>query len=138
MLPILPLHRLEEEPLRRAVRTTLESPGPVGAMDAMQQDDQRHVLQGRGLLGLARRAVLAALEGAPPPGPGQLAERLQAPQGAFVTLHVAGRLRGCIGMIEPVAARRIKLVGFDVDGVFTTTDLQDDDSAEDYQRTCVS
>jgi uncharacterized protein len=52
------------------------------------------------LLGVARSAVLArlALAPAPPlPGGGALAEE----RGAFVTLHVAGELRGCIGTFRP-------------------------------------
>jgi AmmeMemoRadiSam system protein A len=56
----------------------------------------------RGLLDLARQAILAALAGDPPPAPGHLPIRLQDSQGAFVTLRVRGRLRGCIGTIEPV------------------------------------
>jgi AmmeMemoRadiSam system protein A len=52
------------------------------------------------LLGIARGAVLAHLGVAPaPPLPasGPLAE----PRGAFVTLHVGGDLRGCIGTFRP-------------------------------------
>ncbi len=52
------------------------------------------------LLGIARGAVLAHLGGRPPPAlpeAGPLAE----PAGAFVSLYVAGALRGCIGSFEP-------------------------------------
>ena len=52
------------------------------------------------LLGVARGAVLAHLGAVPPPplpDTGALAE----PRGAFVTLHVAGDLRGCIGTFRP-------------------------------------
>ncbi len=54
------------------------------------------------LLSLARSAVTAAVEEgrtleAPATGP-----NLAAPRGAFVTLKKNGRLRGCIGFIEPV------------------------------------
>ena len=52
------------------------------------------------LLGIARGAVLAHLGVAPPPAlpeTGALGE----PRGAFVTLHVAGDLRGCIGSFRP-------------------------------------
>lgn len=52
------------------------------------------------LLGIARGAILARLGGAPPPAvpaTGRLAERC----GAFVTLHVDGDLRGCIGNLLP-------------------------------------
>jgi AmmeMemoRadiSam system protein A len=55
------------------------------------------------LLGIARGAVLAHLGGRPPPelpaaGP------LARPGGAFVTLHVEGALRGCIGTFEPAGS----------------------------------
>jgi AmmeMemoRadiSam system protein A len=52
------------------------------------------------LLGIARGAVLAHLELAPLPAlptAGPLAE----PRGAFVTLHVDGDLRGCLGTFRP-------------------------------------
>lgn len=52
------------------------------------------------LLGIARGAVLAHLGLAPAPAlpsSGPLAE----PRGAFVTLHVAGGLRGCLGTFRP-------------------------------------
>lgn len=55
------------------------------------------------LLGLARGAVLAHLGLAMPPtvpSDGALAE----PRGAFVTLHVAGDLRGCIGSFRPLGS----------------------------------
>ncbi len=52
------------------------------------------------LLGIARGAILAHLGVAPAPAlpaSGALAE----PRGAFVTIHVAGELRGCIGTFRP-------------------------------------
>ncbi len=52
------------------------------------------------LLGIARGAILAHLGVTPaPPLPerGPLAE----PRGAFVTIHVGGELRGCIGTFRP-------------------------------------
>jgi AmmeMemoRadiSam system protein A len=55
------------------------------------------------LLGIARGAILAHLggRGAPAlPTSGPLAE----PGGAFVTLHVEGELRGCIGSFEPAGS----------------------------------
>jgi AmmeMemoRadiSam system protein A len=55
------------------------------------------------LLGLARGAVLAHLGLAPSPSlpsDGALAEE----RGAFVTLHVAGDLRGCIGSFRPLGS----------------------------------
>ena len=55
------------------------------------------------LLAIARAAVRAAAEDVPaPPVPDELSFRLGAPAGAFVSLHdAAGRLRGCIGSVEP-------------------------------------
>lgn len=54
------------------------------------------------LLDVAEVAIRAYLEGTQFPGPDvdRLPERLQQPCGAFVTLHVAGKLNGCIGNIE--------------------------------------
>jgi AmmeMemoRadiSam system protein A len=55
------------------------------------------------LLGVARGAILTHLGLAPElplPGQGALAEE----RGAFVTLHVAGELRGCIGTFVPVGS----------------------------------
>lgn len=54
------------------------------------------------LLDIAERAIRARLDGTPPPGPDvrQLPEPMQRPRGAFVTLHVSGRLNGCIGNID--------------------------------------
>ena len=54
------------------------------------------------LLDLADAAIRSCLEGARYPGPDVtlLPERLRRPGGAFVTLHVDGKLNGCIGHIE--------------------------------------
>ena len=52
------------------------------------------------LLRLAHRSIALALEGRaidPTPPPAHLAE----PRGAFVTLHLEGELRGCIGYVLP-------------------------------------
>ena len=54
------------------------------------------------LLGIARAAILAKVAGAPPrevpvPGEGALAEV----RGAFVSVHVGGELRGCVGTFQP-------------------------------------
>jgi hypothetical protein len=52
------------------------------------------------LLGIARRAILRHLGASGDldlPGAGPLAER----RGAFVTLHVDGALRGCVGTFQP-------------------------------------
>ncbi len=55
------------------------------------------------LLGIARASILHHLRAAPaPPIPshGPLAEQ----RGAFVTVHVAGELRGCIGTFRPLGS----------------------------------
>ncbi|MBZ5529246.1 MAG: AmmeMemoRadiSam system protein A [Acidobacteriia bacterium] len=52
------------------------------------------------LLALARQAIISAVRHEPPPQPlpieGIIAER----RGVFVTLHLYGELRGCIGVTE--------------------------------------
>jgi uncharacterized protein len=50
------------------------------------------------MLALARSAILGAFEGrtARPPEPACFSLR----RGVFVTIHVDGKLRGCIGVIE--------------------------------------
>ncbi len=55
----------------------------------------------RALLRLARAAVMARLTGTPPPPLPMGMPRLEERQGAFVTLRLAGALRGCIGVVEP-------------------------------------
>lgn len=54
------------------------------------------------LLRLARDAVIARVAGRPAPEVARLSPRLQAPQGAFVSLLLRGDLRGCIGMVEAI------------------------------------
>ena len=51
------------------------------------------------LLALARRSIDAWLQRAPVP-PTPTSPALSAHAGAFVTLHVRGELRGCIGHVE--------------------------------------
>jgi AmmeMemoRadiSam system protein A len=51
---------------------------------------------------LARQSIAAGLEGKSPPPLTDISEILREPRGAFVTLHLQGRLRGCIGLIEAV------------------------------------
>jgi len=55
------------------------------------------------LLDLARRALEARVRGLAPPQavPGGA---LDAPLGAFVTLHARGELRGCLGRLDPTDA----------------------------------
>lgn len=65
------------------------------------------------LLRLAREAVRAAAYGEEPPGlPQGLSPALAEICGAFVTLTIRGRLRGCIGTIEgryPLAETVLKM-----------------------------
>ena len=61
----------------------------------MLGDDDR-----RTLLRLARDTLTAALAGGSRPAEAPSSPALQQPCGCFVTLHNAGRLRGCIGTFE--------------------------------------
>jgi AmmeMemoRadiSam system protein A len=54
----------------------------------------------RFLLRLARTTISAKLEGLPLPSDPPDAAALLQPRGAFVTLSLSGRLRGCIGNVE--------------------------------------
>ncbi|MGE0433703.1 MAG: AmmeMemoRadiSam system protein A [Planctomycetota bacterium] len=55
------------------------------------------------LLGLARQAVAATTGAATLPArPVAASNVVDEARGAFVTLHKLGRLRGCVGLIEPV------------------------------------
>ena len=56
--------------------------------------------RGRALLALARGALAEALGGEAPPAPGP-ASWLEESGACFVTLELAGQLRGCIGTIGP-------------------------------------
>jgi AmmeMemoRadiSam system protein A len=51
---------------------------------------------------IARQSIAAGLEGNFPPPLTNISEVLREPRGAFVTLHLQGCLRGCIGLIEAV------------------------------------
>jgi AmmeMemoRadiSam system protein A len=51
------------------------------------------------LLWLARQAIGAALRAMPPPRLTMSTHALLQPGGAFVSLHAAGRLRGCVGTL---------------------------------------
>jgi uncharacterized protein len=54
------------------------------------------------LLALARGTLEAHFRGEPPPRlASDRAEAFGEPRGLFVTLHRGGRLRGCIGTLEP-------------------------------------
>ena len=52
------------------------------------------------LLGIARDVIGSVLQNRPSSRQMLASEMLQKPQGAFVTIRVDGRLRGCIGYIE--------------------------------------
>lgn len=58
----------------------------------------------RTLLELARRAIVEAVHSRRPPEISPPAPALGQRAGAFVSLHSRGRLRGCIGQVEPVEA----------------------------------
>jgi len=53
------------------------------------------------LAAIARRSLVAAVRGAPPPPVAPLSPRLLAPGASFVTLTAGGGLRGCIGTLAP-------------------------------------
>jgi len=50
----------------------------------------------------ARESIQARLKGQPPPAIQPSSPLLSEPRGVFVTLHLQGRLRGCIGYLEAV------------------------------------
>src|ERR1700675_1339258 len=53
------------------------------------------------LLRLVHQTIEAALRGEPlPAGPAPILH-LNQPRGAFVTLHLEGQLRGCVGFVQP-------------------------------------
>lgn len=52
------------------------------------------------LLALARRSIVLAFSGQPPPAPSEAIGALDEPRGAFVTLEKRRALRGCIGRVE--------------------------------------
>ncbi len=55
------------------------------------------------LLALARETIQCRLDGKPLPSPEPSDQKLLEPRGAFVTLKIEGRLRGCIGHVIGVA-----------------------------------
>jgi AmmeMemoRadiSam system protein A len=58
----------------------------------------------RALLELARRAIVETVQARPAPEVSRVSLALGERAGAFVSLHLRGRLRGCIGQVEPVEA----------------------------------
>ena len=69
-------------------------------------DPSEHTIDERSarlLLALARETIQCRLDGKPPPSPELSGQNLLEPRGAFVTLKIEGRLRGCIGHVIGVA-----------------------------------
>lgn len=62
------------------------------------------------LLSLARSSVVAAVTGTAPPDSHDVPEALQRPSGVFVTLHLDGELRGCVGVIQAAAPLAVSVV----------------------------
>jgi len=80
-----------------------EFPAPTGFFPEYSQEERRWLLR------LARQSIRAAVRGQTPGTPEDLLgrpphEHLLQPRGAFTTLHMAGQLRGCIGVIMAVRA----------------------------------
>ena len=66
-------------------------------MSPMSMEDKRYLLQ------LARTVILDHLgEKTSSPLPARSTPEFMEKRGCFVTLHSSGRLRGCIGIIEPI------------------------------------
>src|SRR5215468_11464237 len=63
-------------------------------------EDAFSAAERRALLDLARSAIVAALADVPFQLPEPLPPCFELRRGAFVTLHVRRKLRGCIGVIE--------------------------------------
>jgi len=61
----------------------------------LRTDDKKELLR------IARESIDAALKGESTPSVQAKSETLDQLCGAFVTLHLLGELRGCIGYIEP-------------------------------------
>lgn len=57
---------------------------------------------GTALIELARQSIESAFSYKAPKVPAVLLKKFSVAQGAFVTLTIAGELRGCIGYVEPV------------------------------------
>ena len=65
------------------------------------QGDQLSQPEQQLLLALARKTILCKLKGEPRPATPLYSDTLSRPSGCFVTLNLAGKLRGCIGTILP-------------------------------------
>lgn len=64
-------------------------------MMAFSEDERNELLH------IARKSIRAALDGRPLPEVQTISNMLGQPRGVFVTLRLAGELRGCIGYVEP-------------------------------------
>jgi AmmeMemoRadiSam system protein A len=64
-------------------------------------ENQFDAAERRAMLALARAAIVAALVNRPLSGGAAEPTSFSLWRGLFVTLHVNGKLRGCIGVIEP-------------------------------------
>jgi AmmeMemoRadiSam system protein A len=73
-------------------------------------EDQFSAEERRAMLALARAAIVSALEDKPLGRPASEPSSFSLSQGVFVTLDVYGKLRGCIGVIEPRESLRESLV----------------------------
>jgi len=72
----------------------------------MTAESSEHLIDGRAtrfLLALARDAIQSRLDGKPLPALEPSDPHLLEPRGAFVTLKIQSRLRGCIGHVIGVA-----------------------------------
>jgi len=72
----------------------------------MNIDSSEHAIDvqaTRFLLALAREAIQSNLDATPLPSPEPADPKLLEPRGAFVTLKIDGRLRGCIGHVIGIA-----------------------------------
>ena len=69
----------------------------------MVVDDRLSLQERKILLNIARQTLEAAVKGnaLPPLNLAELPEKLRAKGATFVTLTIEGRLRGCIGALEP-------------------------------------
>ncbi|HCY87718.1 MAG TPA: AmmeMemoRadiSam system protein A [Desulfobacteraceae bacterium] len=82
--------------------------GNINPKDGSQKSDRVSKHQAKMLLAMARNSIGERLKRPTDeiePGVGD-ASFLEQKQGVFVTLHKQGRLRGCIGNIEPVKSIR--------------------------------
>jgi uncharacterized protein len=73
-------------------------------------EDQFSAEERRAMLALARAAIVSALEDKPPGRTASEPSCFSLSHGVFVTLEVYGKLRGCIGVIEPREPLRESIV----------------------------